>query len=127
MSTDKKTIGLTADNQRVMEHLVERKLFKDGIAAAKFAMAVAINSGSELRSAEGAGTIWNVGSFDTENELKNLITVLFPDTTTPYRLVEDLINSGFKMIGRELARKADMNPVELLETFSADNKKSRGK
>jgi hypothetical protein len=89
-------------------------------------MAVAINSGAEPRSAEGAGTIWNVGSFDTESELKNLITILFPDTTTPYRLVEDLINSGFKMLGDELRRKADMNPVELLETFSSDRQASKG-
>lgn len=115
MISDKKTIGLTTENQQVMQQLIEKKLFKEGIAAAKFAMALAINSGVEPKNAEGVGTTWNVGSFDAENELKNLIPILFPGTETPYRLVENLINTGFEIIGKQLASNANIQPADLMD------------
>ena len=114
MASDKKTIGLTAGNQRVMDELVERKMFKDGIAAAKFALATAINSGDEPKGAEGTGTIWNVGSFDTDSELKNLIPVLFPGSETPYRTVEELINAGFELLGSKMRDNPNITPLDLL-------------
>lgn len=114
MASDKKTIGLTAGNQRVMEDLVERKIFKDGIAAAKFALAMAIRSGAEPRGTEGSGTIWNVGSFDTDGELKNLIPILFPGSETPYRTVEGLINVGFELLESKVRDNPNLTPSDLL-------------
>jgi hypothetical protein len=114
MANDKKTIGLTTENQRVMEQLVERKLFKDGIAAAKFALAMAVDSGIGPKPVEGTGTIWNVGSFDTDSELKNLIPVLFPGSETPYRTVEELINAGFELLGSKVRENPNITSLDLL-------------
>jgi hypothetical protein len=97
-----------------MDQLVENKFFKDGISAAKYVMAIAINAGVKPKSAEGVGTVWNVGSFDVDGELKNLIPILYPGTTAPYRVVEDLINTGFKLLGKELKKNPNFQPTDVL-------------
>ena len=60
MAEDKKTIGLTDANKKVMDQLVEKAGFKRDMDAAKFAFsfALAVNRGSEPGPFEGAGTIW---------------------------------------------------------------------
>ena len=115
MKSDKKTIGLTSDNREIIGQMMEKNLFKDQIDAAKFALSVAINSGIEAGQPEGTDTTWNVGSFDTDGDLKSLISVLFPDTETPYRVVEYLINAGLEIIGRHLAENRDLVLAELLK------------
>lgn len=102
MSTDKKTIGLTAKNRVVVEALVEQKLFKDQIDAAKFAMSLAIQSGAQPGSVAEAETIWNVGSFDADGQIKNLIPSLFPGIDSPYRAVEYFVNIGVQIIGSQI-------------------------
>ena len=115
MMSDKKTIGLTPGNREIMAKMMEKNLFKDQIDAAKFALSLAINSGIEAGRSERADTTWNVGSFDTDGELKSVISVLFPDTGTPYRVVEYLINAGLEIIGRHLAENRDLVLAELLK------------
>jgi hypothetical protein len=111
MSIDKKTIGLTTDNRAVVESLVQQKLFKDQIDAAKFAMALAIQSGLQPGNAEGAETIWNVGSFDADGQLKNLIQSLFPGADAPYRLVEYFVNAGLQLIAAHMAEKRSLSDL----------------
>jgi len=95
--------------------MIEKNLFKDQIDAAKFALSLAINSGIKAGQSEGTDTTWNVGSFDTDGDLKSVICVLFPDTETPYRVVEYLINAGLEIIGRHLAENRDLVLTELLK------------
>lgn len=111
MSIDKKTIGLTPENRTVAEELVLQKFFKDQIDAAKFAMALAIQNGVQPGSVDGAETIWNVGSFDTDGQLKNLIPNLFPGTDAPYRAVEYFVNSGLQIIAKETAGKKSISEI----------------
>jgi hypothetical protein len=61
-----------------MERVVELAGFKRDMDAAKFAFALAVNRNCEPTQIEGAGTIWNVGSFDEGGDIKALIQNLFP-------------------------------------------------
>lgn len=115
MAEDKKTIGLTEANKKVMDDLVEKAGFKRDMDAAKFAFALAVNRGKEPGSVEGAGTIWNVGSFDEGGDLKALVLNLFPAADTPYRALESLMNSGFALLSDEIRKNPGLRIEELLK------------
>jgi len=100
MSADKRTIGITSSNERVLSALVAAGQFGSEIEAAKFAMAHAIEHGVERGTIEGAGTKWNVGSVDADGSLKAVVEALFPDEVQPYRLVEHLMNEGLKLFDK---------------------------
>jgi hypothetical protein len=116
MSDDKVTIGLTEQNKNVSEYVVKEKAwFKEGIDAAKFAMALAIRFGIEPGRVENVGTVWNVGSFDQNGELRMLMETLFPaQSDTPYRLVEFYLNKGFELIDEYLAAHPHAGLSELM-------------
>lgn len=99
-TTDKKTIGITNANVRILGALVSEGLFGSEIEAAKFAMARAIETGVARGTTDGAETKWNVGSVDSDGGLKAVIEALFPDETQPYRLVEHLMNEGLRSLDR---------------------------
>ena len=111
MAEEKKTIGLTDLNKAIMDQVVEKLGFKRDMDAAKFAFALAVNRGSEPAAIEGAGTIWNVGSFDEGGDLKGLVQNLFPNADTPYRALESLINIGFGLLATEM----NANPAVRIE------------
>ena len=119
IESDRKTLGLTPANRQIYDKLLEEGWFKEGIDLAKFAMSVAIERGvpAEDGKVEGTETVWNVGSFDPDAELRNLIPILFPETETPYRLVEFYVNAGLKLIGEKMAKDPYF---ELHELFSVN-------
>src|SRR5579862_6054898 len=94
-----------------MDEVVMQAGFKHDLDAAKFAFAFAVNRGCDPAPIEGVGTIWNVGSFDEGGDLRALVQNLFPDTDTPYRAFESLMNSGFALLASEMRD----NPGALLE------------
>lgn len=98
--TDKKTIGVTTSNERALAALASAGRFNTDIEAAKFAMAHAINQGIGRGTTEGAGTKWNMGSFDSDGSLKAIVEALHPEETNPYRLVEHLINEGLRLLDK---------------------------
>lgn len=98
MSTDKRTIGVTAGNERALAELVAAGHFGSELEAAKFAMAFAISRQCPMGSAEGASTKWNVGTVDSDGALKSVIEALYPKASEPYRLVEHLINDGLRQL-----------------------------
>ncbi len=108
---DKKTIGVTPGNERVLAALAGEGLFASEIEAAKFAMAHAINNGARRGTTEGAGTKWNVGSVDSDGALKAVVEALFPDESQPYRLVEHLMNEGLRLFDRGDALPPDVAGV----------------
>lgn len=101
-TSDKKTIGLTPDGDRTMETLMAMGIFREKIDAAKFAMALAIREGIQAVPAEKASTIWNVGSFDSDGKLRELIPLLSSDSATPYRTVEALIDAGLSLVSKQI-------------------------
>lgn len=125
MAEDKTTIGVTEAADRVLARMVEKGHFKNGIDAAKFAMAVAINAGArkddENLTLEGANTKWNVGSFDTDGQLHSLIAALHPDVDQPYRMLESLIDDGIRHVGEHMASNGDaLDVIALLDAAGTD-------
>lgn len=119
MAEDKKTIGLTAANKVIMDRVVANAGFKRDMDAAKFAFALAVHRGCEPAPVEGAGTIWNVGSFDEDGDLKALIQNLFPGTDTPYRALESLMNAGFGLLAADLDSNPGLRIEEMLRKETA--------
>lgn len=125
MSEDKTTIGVTEAADRVLARMVEKGHFKNGIDAAKFAMAVAINSGArndkENLAIDGTNTKWNIGSFDADGHLRSLIAAIHPDVSQPYRMLEALIDDGLRHVGEHMAASGDaLNIIELLDEARTD-------
>jgi hypothetical protein len=119
MNEDKVTIGLTESSKRVSELLVkDYEWFNEGIDAAKFALALAIRQGLEPNTIEGAGTVWNVGSFDTSGDLRSLIHTLFPEIDSPVRCVEYFINAGFDIVKDYLDENPHATIVDLARSDS---------
>ena len=119
MAEDKKTIGLTDVNKAIMDKVVERAGFKRDMDAAKFAFALAVHRGCEPAQIEGAGTIWNVGSFDDGGDLRALIQNLFPSVDTPYRALESLMNTGFGLLAEDMKENSDVRVEDLLRKETA--------
>lgn len=125
MSEDKTTIGVTEAADRVLARMVEKGHFKNGIDAAKFAMAVAINSGArnddENPTIDGTNTKWNIGSFDADGHLRSLISAIHPDVSQPYRMLEALIDDGLRHVGEHMASSGDaLDIIELLDEARTD-------
>jgi hypothetical protein len=114
MAEDKKTIGLTDTNKKMVDQIVEKAGFKRDMDAAKFAFVLAVNKGLQPGPVEGAGTIRNVGSFDEGGDLKAQIQNLFPNSDAPYRALESLMNSGFGLLATEIAANPSLRIEELL-------------
>lgn len=108
MTSDKKTIGISASNASALASLVVAGNFLSELDAAKFAMAYSIKSGVKSGTTEGAETKWNVGSMDPDGALRLLLEALYPDTVEPYRLGEHLINEGLKLIASTGSGEIDM-------------------
>jgi len=82
--------------------------------AAKFAMSLAIRSEEEPGAADNAETVWNVGSFDPDGEIRDLIQALFPENESPYRATEFFINTGLQQIQEHLEENKDLDLVQLI-------------
>lgn len=116
---DKKTIGVSDRGGPVLDTLVEGGRFADAIDAAKFAMGLAIRArvgeGVPAPTVEGAGTKWNVGSFDPNNDLQTLLVALYPGVETPYRLLEYLIDEGLKLVAAHIAESGMIDVSDLID------------
>ena len=86
-------------------------------------MAYAIKCGIRQGATEGAGTKWNIGSVDSDGQLRTLIGALFPETGDPYRHIEFLMNEGLKRLRRSDGLPPDVAGILFNEhaTGSADN------
>ena len=109
MATDKKTIGLAPDNRRRMETIMETGLFKEQMDAAKLAVSVAINAGITPSSVDKAETVWNVGSFDADGKLREMMGILFSDIETPFRAIEYLLNEGLVILAKSVEDNGDLD------------------
>ena len=117
MAEDKRTIGVTEAADGVLAVMVEQGHFSDAIDAAKFAMALAINSRghAEDLTVEGTTTKWNVGSFDPDSQLRSLLDALYPDVDQPYRLLEFLIDDGLHRVSEHMESVGELDVIALLD------------
>lgn len=112
MSTnDRTTIGLTPENKGTMESLMNQ--FDEQADAAKFAMSLAIENGVKPGETANTQTVWNIGSFDPDGELRDLVIALYPTVDAPYATVEHFINQGFHLLNDHLEENKEMD-IEVL-------------
>jgi hypothetical protein len=109
---DRTTIGLTPANRNVIDRVESD--FNEKADAAKFAMALAIQQGVEPGQTPNTETVWNVGSFDPEGELRNLVIALHPEVSSPYSTVEHFVNQGLRLIESHLEESKELDIVEFV-------------
>ena len=96
---DKKTIGVSPSNESILNALAESGHFQTDADAAKFAMAYAVDCEIDRGVAEGAYTMWNVGTFDdADRTIRAFIEATYPSEQNPYRQVEYLIKEGLNLL-----------------------------
>jgi hypothetical protein len=133
MAEDKVNIGLSVDASKVADTLEETNYFEDRLAIAKFALAYAIRNGldknvadfkvgeasgtqwniADFKVGEAGGTKWNIGSVDSDQYLRTLMMSLYPESETPYRVIEVLMNNGLLAIG-EIIKTEGLNKISKL-------------
>jgi len=113
MSGDERTtIGLTPESKGTMEKLMP--YFNEQAHAAKFAMALAIQNGIEPGKTTNIETVWNVGSFDPDRELYNLVVALYPSSTSPYTAAEHFVNQGLQLLEQHIEENKNIDIAELV-------------
>lgn len=112
---DRKQIGLTDQGKAAVAKLTdELAWFDEAQAAGRFALAYAIREGIEPGHTEAAvETRWSPDLFDPSGEIRTLVRAMFPDTTSPIRLMEYLIDEGLRRIATQLD-DGELNPMKLL-------------
>lgn len=114
MERDRETIGLTAENQVVLSDLEERGWFAEGQDIARFCMAYAIRAKVPEGATQGTETRWAAGNFDKTGEIRALLNALYPNCSTPVRLMEHLVNEGLRMVATRV-RSERVGPAELMD------------
>lgn len=112
MSEDKKTFGLTPENQSLVDEVIANDLFDLDIDVAKLALSVAINNGLEPGSAEGTSTKWSKAVLD--QDLIDFVVGLYPDNDEPIRAIEYLVNEGLKMLKESMDKHGELDLKSLL-------------
>lgn len=109
---DRTTIGLTPENKGTMDRIMSN--FNEQGDAAKFAMALAIERGIEPGQTTNTETVWNVGTFDPNGELRDLVIALYPGVSSPYVAVEHFVNQGLQLIHQHLERGGELDIIEFI-------------
>jgi len=78
-------------------------------------MALAIEQDIQPSETANTETVWNVGTFDPNNEIRNLIISLYPSVDSPYATTEHFINEGLDIIENHLEENKELNIIELIQ------------
>lgn len=113
MERDRQSIGLTPASQVILEDLTALRWFGEGQDLARFAMAYAIRQGVKPGASTGTDTRWAIGNFDETAEIRDLIAAIYPDVTTPVRIIEYFVNEGLRLINARVAA-GDKSPATFL-------------
>jgi hypothetical protein len=114
MSAEKNTIGVTQENREFLERVIEQGLFSDQMDAAKLGITLAIRRGIRPGEATGVDTKWNVGSFDKDGHLRDVLRAIYPEISTPVRLAEYLVNEGLVILRKQMVENPGLDIEKLL-------------
>ena len=112
---DRKQIGLTDHGRSTVARLTEHLgWFDEAQDAGRFALAYAIRAriGPGLTDAP-VETRWSPDLFDPTGELRLILRVMYPNTVMPIRLMEHLIDEGFRRIAARID-EGEASPAALL-------------
>ena len=112
---DRKQIGLTEHGQAAVALLTdELGWFDEAQAAGRFAFAYAIRAGIEPgQTGAPVETRWSPDLFDPSGEIRALLRAMYPDTSTPVRVLEYLIDEGLRHIVAKID-DGEVDPTALL-------------
>jgi hypothetical protein len=106
-----------------LDPMSEDKAFADQMDTAKFAMSIAIRRGAKPGEVTGVGTKWNVGSFDPDGQLRNLLPIIYPDLKTPYRALESLIDASLHIVAQEHLKGGTFDIAAALKSLEPKQRK----
>lgn len=113
MEDDRKSIGLTSETQALLETIEAASWFADKADIARFCLAYAIRAKVPDGATPGTETRWAAGNFDDTGEIRAVLGALYPNCTTPIRLMEHLVNEGIRMVAARMRSDA-IGPAELI-------------
>jgi hypothetical protein len=117
---DIKNFRLSSKAIEIAEKIKETGRFEDVLTVARFGMAYALkNHFSEItpetyRMPDNNGSNYNVGSLDSDGQLRTLLVALYPGTTTPYLYAQHLITFGLIKIGERIDNEGWVSVSALL-------------
>ena len=114
MEHDRRTIGLSAESQRLLEEIQAKNWFAEAQDVARFCLGYAIKAGLEAGATAGVDTRWSASGFDITGEMQSLVAALYPDTTMPVRAMEHFVNEGLKLVHDRLVVRGE-TPADLME------------
>jgi hypothetical protein len=127
VSEDRQTIGVSESSGRTLESLVEAGVFSQQVDAAKLALSVALAYGDKPSESTDRTTKWNVGTFDQNGDVRELVLSFMPQCDTPYREAESLVESGLKRLAEHLEAHGQLDLEVLLSEIPAcDDDSSEG-
>ena len=116
--SDKRTLPISAGAKGCLEYLTGELPFSQEIHAYKFALAYALSSGVIPEVTKSSRTTWqNLGSFDPERELYNIVKAL--DVVPPEVDVWDFIMDHAEAGLYELADLHKQDKLDLAELVSS--------
>ena len=112
---DKTQFGPNEKSLKVLKNLMDQDLFRQEMDASKFAMSVAIKAGIEPDIEKSGGeTKWNIGGFDKDNRIRDIIQTFYPEVEEPVRVIEYFINRGFEIIDENIGLSTSVDAMDLI-------------
>jgi hypothetical protein len=111
---DRESVGLTPAGQSALSEIEAQGWFAEGADIARFCLAYAVRAGVTDGSASGTETRWAAGNFDKSGEIRMLLSAFYPDSETPVRLMEHLIDEGLRLVSLQLRANDALSPADLL-------------
>lgn len=113
---DRKQIGLTDDGKAAVIMLTDKLgWFAEAQEAGRFALGYAVREGVQPgQTSAPVETRWSPDLFDPTGEIRSLLRVIYPDTPTPVRLMECLIDEGLHRIAAKI-QAGEENPLAYLD------------
>lgn len=111
MAEDLVNIRLSLYANEIADKLVATGYFDYSSTAAKFALAYALKNHFEefdplnYEISDTGGNNYNLGTFDSDNQLALIIKSLYPETTTPYLYARALMIFGLTKLGERIDRE----------------------
>jgi hypothetical protein len=100
-SDDETTVGLTKETHAVLQQLKNEGIFKEMMDGYRLGISLAIAMDNIAPQDIKTTTIWNVGSLDPDDKIKNVIVELFPEAADrPYAFAERLAEWGVAELGQ---------------------------
>src|SRR4051812_5324264 len=102
---DQNTVGLTVAGSEDLKRLMETKWFNSELDACRVAMVVAIRRGLSSREEDlvKVTTKYNMGTFDREGQVRQLLSLAGLTTGGTYEAVEGLMHAGLRALADELS------------------------